>query len=231
MAIGIDETVESEHPSPACTLLWRYARRHPCPFLEELRLLFRGGKLSPKYGDWDNVIRHCLAETAAVEVLSSLLNLPEDQAIKLQETSLAHDWKKRFDKKAREFNIPEIRRAIRLLKEAGLDRNLREATSPGFARAILNGEADLSQKILFYVDSITRGDQIVGIEARIQEAAERTQEEYGSEFWEEEKQAAAQVEQELYELLKQEGHEIDQPSEIPDLIKKGIEELIASNPQ
>lgn len=55
-------------------VFWHYAKRR----LEEMRLLFRAGRLSKKEGDWNNVIDHCLIAGAASDALTSMLGMPED---------------------------------------------------------------------------------------------------------------------------------------------------------
>ena len=81
-------------------LFFRYARSN----LPEMQLLFRAGKLSPKFGNWDNVIRHCLVEAAETEVFSYLFNLPDNERTKLFKVALCHDWRQRLNKQENSLN-------------------------------------------------------------------------------------------------------------------------------
>jgi len=222
-------------------LFFRYARSN----LPEMQLLFRAGKLSPKFGNWDNVIRHCLVEAAETEVFSYLFNLPDNERTKLFKVALCHDWRQRLNKQENSLNnLPpdesaslkkEIDDADKYLNSVSPDPNLMATLDPGFSRQILDGKATLLQKLLFYIDNITDEDDIATFNQRIGHAEQRNSklnedialtEKVGGRFWDVEREATQRVEEELFNILKNKRISIDKPEDIPLYIKREVYKLV-----
>ena len=214
-------------------LFWKYARGG---HLEEMRLLFRGGKLSPKFGDWNNVINHSLVQTAAMDVLGDALALPVDGTQKLRSNALVHDWRKRLDRKPGDFTDEQKAAVQRFIDAAQPDESLLAATEAGFSKKILDGEATDEQKLMFYVDDIARGSEIIGIEERIREVEQRNpmvdpiwNEQLGMPYWEAERKAAHKVEGELFQQLTSKGVSLSAPDQIPQFLFARVQEIGLGN--
>jgi hypothetical protein len=209
-------------------LFWHYARSE----IEAMRLLFRGGKLSPKEGDWNNVINHCLTQAAVADVLAPLLRLSEGDQEELRNTALCNDCKKRLEKRPNDFTEEQRQRAEELLEEVPLNGELLEATELGFSRKIIEGQASFLQRLQFYIDDITQGSEVVELEERIAEAEGRTQlnddpeltKTLGCPHGDIERLAARLVEQEIFFRLRGLNVDIDLPRDLPLLIRKKIQE-------
>ncbi len=207
-------------------VFWHYARRH----LEEMRLLFRGGRLSRKEGDWNNVIDHCLVQGAAVDALADLIDLSAEDRDRLQRTAFVHDWKKRLEIKPRDFNPEQEARAAELAQQVSPDEEIMAATEKCFSKKIIDGQASFLQKLMFYIDDITSGSKVTGYRERITETAARTKlnddaeltKELGGRFWDVEWEACRQVEEELFNLLRRKGVDIRSPQDIPALLRERL---------
>ncbi len=198
------ETAEGSHKSLASRIFTRHVRDN----LGEMKLSFRGGKLSPKEGDWNNVINHQLVQAGAGLVVAEALGLPDDQTSILFRTILVHDWDKRLDIKPEDFGPDDIAKAQALFQAANPDMSLIEATHPGFWDKIINGEATFLQKLQFYLDDITKNDEIAALEDRIMEVAARRSD-LGPDF---------------YQKLKEKGIEIEESGDIPNWINSKLRE-------
>lgn len=194
--------------------------------LPEMRLLFREGKLSPKSGDWNNVINHDLVQAAAGEIVTAALNLPDEQAGLLFRTILIHDWEKRHDIKPEHFSEEEWKRAKELAAQIDYDPSVLAAADPGFHDRIIAGETTLLQRLQFYLDDISKGEQIVSLEERIAELSARRPD-LDEEFWKKELLAGKIVERELFSKLRGKGVNIDQPEDIPSWINFELQKKYA----
>lgn len=177
--------------------------RNAREFIDEMRLLFRDAKLSKKEGDWNNVIDHSLMQVEAVSVLSDKLNLDPKEKTSLMQAVLLHDWNKRLEIRKKDFTGEEIEEANRKFAELGVDESLIEATHPGFSGQILNGSTTFAQRIMFYVDDITKGSEISKAKDRLDEVEARRQdlnedsewtEKLGKKYWDSEREAVSAVE-------------------------------------
>ncbi len=137
------ESIKPEEENLEKKLFWKYARRN----LEEMRLLFRGGRLSRKEGDWNNVIDHCLVQGAEADALSSLLGLKEEEKLKFQKAAFVHDWKQRLERKPGDFTEEQRERVKELLKQVSPDSDILASTEPGFSRKIIDNEASFFTEI------------------------------------------------------------------------------------
>src|SRR3989344_6224343 len=208
------EKTETKPQSLAVKILLRHAKEN----IPEMRLLFGGGKLK---GDWGNVTNHQLVQAAAGLIVSEALALPTDQTEVLFRAILVHDWNKRLDIRPGDFGTDDLAKAESLLQTVNPDVSLIESTSPGFHDKIINGEATLLQKLQYYLDDITRGEEIAPLEDRLAEVAVRRSD-LDADFWARELQAGEIVEQELFQVLKEKGIEIDKTADITSWINSKL---------
>jgi hypothetical protein len=208
-------------------IFWQYARE----YIDEMRLLFREGKLSPKYGDWNNVIDHSLVQLAEMSELSDLLGLTDEQKNTLERAALVHDWKKRLEIKPADFTYEQKEKALSLFEKIKPDETVLEATEVGFSKEILDDRATFLQRIMFYIDNITRGKEIVLARERIDEVESRRQDlnnneeltrKLGGRYWDIERDAMKKVEQEISSLLKERGFIIDSAEDVPVFLKEHV---------
>jgi hypothetical protein len=213
-----------------------YFRSRNIDLSAEIKLLVDGGKLKTEDG-WGNVFEHCLIQAIAADVISDLLNLGEEEKQKLMKAAAVHDWNKRSEKKQGDFTEEERQKAESLLTEVNPDKTLLAATGLDFLAKISKPESGVSflEKLQFYLDDITRNTEIVSFDDRINEVESRRQDLnenddytklFGMKFFDKEREVGHSIEQEIYDKLKQNGVEIDIPSDIPHLIRKNIEDRI-----
>ena len=194
------------------------ANRYPA----EVRLLLQGGKLVE---DWANVARHCLIQAMAAEVIADFLGFEEQTKRRLASVALVHDWRKRLEIRPMDFTDEEIAQADELLAAAKPDAVLMRATTTEFLLCVQNGEATFLELIQFYLDDITKHDQIVPFEERVADAAARTPNpdqaiaaKLQRPFWEVELDVGHRIERMLFEILRARHVHIESPKLIPELI-------------
>jgi hypothetical protein len=202
---------------------------------DELRLLFRGGKLSRKEG-WRNVIEHQVTQLLGAIELGNLLGLSVDDKRKFETGALVHDWKKRLDKHRKEFSSDEAEKIKIFLNRVNPDLKLMAATGPEFLERVLCTEVSLLEFLQFYLDDITRGNEIVPFDERIDEVSVRrhdlnentklTERLGGRKYWDLEREVGHAVEKRIFDRLIVMGVEIDSPEKIPALIRNRIEEKL-----
>lgn len=198
------------------------ARKYP----EEMRLLFQGGRLVSR-DKWRNVAEHCLVQTAAAEELSQLLCLPADEAEAMCSTAAIHDWRKRWERTGEAMPA----KTDQLLKDVHAREDLLEATNPDYLARAYIGEITFTpaQELQFYLDVITRENDIVRSEDRLSEVQHSPRsvglaEKANGQYWDKTRELRDQVEQRLFEQLRSTGHDIASPADIPLFIKSRIEE-------
>ena len=215
-------------------------------YLPQMRLDLRGGGLWKSDG-WRNVLEHCLVQTASSEVLADLLKLDDETKKRIAVTAACHDWDKRLDVElAKEKITPEERSEIeaeaeRFFQAAGPDAILLKSTGPEhYSKSIMHPqEVSLAEKIQDYVDNIHRGDNIVPFKERIDEVEERNPHvgDYleqddrldGLTFWQAVRKIGGEEEKEIFDRLIANGVEVDNPDDVPMLIKAEIEKRIESS--
>lgn len=217
-----------EEPEQAAkTKYWReFAEKH----LSEMRAIFRGGKLWRKEGY--TVAEHSLPQGAAAEALSDMLQLPDEQKEELIKNALCHDWDKRLEVKPEDFAEKDRKKALDFEKKLGLNPDLLLATKVGFERKIIaaseSGKAvPISQLLMFYTDAITSGSrentgEFLSLEDRQAEAKPRHPE-LTSEYWVNEIKAKHIAQNKIYELLRENGVQIERAEDIPALLTRTIE--------
>jgi hypothetical protein len=189
---------------------------------DEMRLLFRGGKLWKKDG-WRNVVEHQVIQMKEVKVISKLLNLSITDEKKLITVALLHDWEKRKDIK-NDFSDQNNKNANEFLSRINPDEDLMLATGETFLETYNNGEATELQCIQFYLDDITKGSEIVTLDDRIDEA--KASGRNPENDWELERQIGHKIEQDLWVKMVANGHKIEKPVDIPNYIKERINNYI-----
>lgn len=195
-------------------------------YIKDVRAITRAGLLTS--GDqWDNVVEHSLVQAEAHKVLANLLSLPKKEGEQLVKSALYADWNQRLNKRPQDFNPQALEVTQRIIQEADLNQDLVRSTEPGFHNEILNGSASLLQKLVFYIDDIARGSDIVSLEERIQEVEQRRPD-LGKEFWDRERRSGKLVERELFTLLREKGVNIEEPEDIPTLLGREVEKKMQS---
>ena len=194
-------------------------------YSNEIRLLFKGGRLLKKDG-WRNVAEHCMVQTSAAEVLCSLLKLSEEESEAICSTSAIHDWKKRWERSKE--TEPDLARS--LLDAVHPHDDLLNATNPDYLENVYLGNAEMSpkQRLQFYLDIITRENDIVRSEDRLREVeiAPRSRglaEKANGRYWEKTRALRDEIEAELFSKLKDDSDVLTSPADIPLLIAQNIE--------
>ena len=136
----------------------------------QYQLVIAGGKLT---GDWGNVAGHCFVQAVASEIIGELLGLDRRSIARLTTTAACHDWKKRLERKPSDFTESEKTEAERLLEIAAPDGELMKALNPWFLPKVINGEATFLQLVQFLIDDMTRNDEFVTFDERVDEASTR----------------------------------------------------------
>lgn len=178
-----------------------YFRNLTNRYPREMRLLFRGGKLtgssrSKKEEQWRNVAEHCTVQLAAAEVMSDLLQLEPEDKEKLCSVAAVHDWRKRMDVMARKIGkmpdgeekqkkqeeLKEMEEHAQQFFDASQPATvLMEATGPKFMEKVLRDDENISllEKIQCYLDDICGdrpGDKksdLLPLKERLQEVSAR----------------------------------------------------------
>lgn len=220
--------------------------------LKAMRLLKNAGLLNgyPDSGSslregWRNVAEHSLVQVTAVEVVGELVGLPEDEIRQLKIDALCHDWDIRLRKRPQDLTEPEKLKIQNLIGVLKPNAETIAATS-GFPNQqkilVFRGELSLPAKILWYVDNLMMGSEIVSLDERISEVRQRRKDldenkeitqtltgAFGHEahYWDVELMLSKDVEIELFGLMKQRGIQIAKPEDIPAFIRGEIEKRIA----
>lgn len=220
-------------------------------FLQELRLLIRGGKLNRKPGEesWRNVVEHSLVQAIAAEKMSELLlqsdqlSSEDRQALQaglLVQSAATHDYSKRYEVKREDFDYRDIKHMLDMWKRVRPNEQLIQATSPQFyIRALHHPKSiGLLEKLQFYLDNITTGSTIVPLLVRLEEVEARKpglnsdpdllRALNGQRFWDVGRQLGQQFEREFFTLLpKKVQEEIQEPAHLPFYLRQLIEEEIS----
>lgn len=202
--------------------------------LPEMRLLFRGGKLWKK-DEWRNVVEHSLVQIVAADVFSDVLGLPEEDRKRLIKVAACHDWDKRLRRAPKDFTEEERAKAQSFLDAVKPDEDLMEATDVDFLVKYKQGRATFLEKLQCYMDNTTMGSEIVPFDVRVDEVAARREDmdedealtkKLGGRHWDVEREVGHKVEREIFELLQAKNIDIGSPEQIPEFIRKKIEEKI-----
>ncbi|PIR92514.1 hypothetical protein COU01_01510 [Candidatus Falkowbacteria bacterium CG10_big_fil_rev_8_21_14_0_10_44_15] len=202
-----------------------------------MRLLLKGGKLTK---DWINVTEHCLVTAAAVEAIANGIKLSEEETSKVIKTALIHDWDKRLPKKSGDFTDNEKTQANELLKKTQVDPTLLQATDPSFSpRCVLDEYTpSLSEKLIFYVDTITEESDIKPFQERLAQAKKRwpalgqnaelnakiaDKLGAGKTYWDAVLKVTNAIQEEIFDLLKENDCDLNNAAAVPQWVKETIE--------
>ncbi|MDO8560048.1 MAG: glycosyltransferase family 2 protein [bacterium] len=161
-----------------------YLERFGSGFPDELAILREHGKLT---GDWSNVADHCLTEAAAADILAELLQLSAADRDALVKASLLHDWYKRMERERVATEGQGTYDASATASEHGLaalgvpPAIVTIAHRVGHSQCryfIDHPDAPLLERVMFWLDTITHGNHIVGVDERVDqlESADRYRE-------------------------------------------------------
>ena len=230
----------------------RYVQDLSLRYLNEMRLLFRGGKLTKK-DKWRNVAEHCVVQLATAEVLADLLGLSPRDRQKLCSVAAVHDWRKRIEKKKIQDPDSADTYALRFLPAVDPDPELMEATGPKFIERVLRGDMlSFLQKLQCYLDDIcgereeenTLVTDIMPLGDRIAEVSGRNphpenEEEYaslkallaekGKDYWTVELDFTKEVELEIWKRLGGEARGIARPEDVPIFLRSELQRRMGSS--
>lgn len=137
--------------------------------------------------DWANVYEHCKKEAEVAWTMACLLHLSPDDLEILVPAAILYDWYKRNEREAanaaggspEEYN-KAANRSFDGLLELGYSQRLVEVAHAVGHTAILSVAAsdDLLKKVMFFIDNVVNGDQLVELDERMDalEAAPRYKE-------------------------------------------------------
>ncbi|KKR12036.1 MAG: hypothetical protein UT41_C0004G0003 [Candidatus Wolfebacteria bacterium GW2011_GWC2_39_22] len=220
-------------------------------YLPEMRLLLKGGKLVRKDENgkvmeqddrrrWINVSEHCLVVTAEAEALAQAIGLTPEETLSLGKAAAIHDWDKRIHKKPQEFTEDDLIETERLLANTNVDHEVLSGTAHNFVKIFLVDEqpTTLLQRLLYYLDTITEENDIMPFKPRLAEGKKRAPKlgedmelnnqiadkiGEGKGFWEGAEEISDRVQNEIFNLLKQKGFQLESPDEVPEFIKNQIQ--------
>lgn len=200
---------------------------------DEFRLLY-SGKLTKREG-WKNVREHDVVQLFGAKVLGNLWGLPDDEQQIFESVAIIHDWDKRLSKFPDEFTSEEKEKARIILEKINPDKNLMAATGPDFFEKVLYTEVSMLEFLQCYLDDITKGNEIVSIDERIDDVQARSGGLYDSElwtkrlggrkFWDLVREMEHEVEKIIFKRLVENGVEINSPEDIPNLIRTKVAEI------
>lgn len=198
---------------------------------KELMLLKNEGRL---VDDWTNVYHHCLTEGFAASVLSKALDLSDQDSASLIKAALLHDWYKRNEREAvqrlgsDQYDVKAKESAERLRKLGYPEETVSLTRAVGHTSLVhMRMQPSFLEQLIHYLDDITFGERIVGIDERINglETAERYKElnESGKALFDGKT---------YFQIQREVGHQIEQlialrlntkPEEVIPFIKRQIE--------
>lgn len=152
----------------------RYKTSYPIAFK-----LFKKYGLLPESEGWANIVRHCLLEAAAMEVVARGLRLPSKAKDRLVLAGLIHDFYKRREleliKKEGDSTATlekAEKQSFKILSDNNIDQEIVQITDAiGITKLdrIKDPSCTLPEKAMFYIDSITKHDQLVTLEEKVAE--------------------------------------------------------------
>lgn len=151
-----------------CGVIDGYRRYVGQRYFRVLMLHSRGGLT----GAWSNISDHCITEVMLAELLEEMLGLPPEQADVLCRSALAHDWNKRMEV----TGSGETAEQHFAKDHADVDWELVEVTHPQSIDRIeqrLVSPHLSSEELLFYIDNICMGSEIVTPQGRRDDLVQR----------------------------------------------------------
>lgn len=139
--------------------------------------------LLPESEGWANIVRHCLIQAAAMEVIADGLKFQKKEKDDLVLAALVHDFYKRRELeliKKEGDSTATLEKAeeqsAKILLENNIDSEVVKITDAiGITKLdlIKDPSCTLAEKIMFYVDSITLHDQILSLKEKVAELPSR----------------------------------------------------------
>ncbi len=204
--------------------LYRYvAKRYPSAY----RLVIEGGRLTD---DWSNVAAHCFLQALAAEVVGEILGFEQGSIDRLARTAACHDWRKRLDRRASDFDEEARKRATQLLATTNLDEELMAALEPSFLILAFEGKASMLQLVQFLVDDMTMNDQFVAFDERVREVQARNpdpdprvREILGrTSYWDAEREIGHNIERMVFAICAARHLSIATPADLVDYVNREI---------
>ena len=207
-------------------------------YLDQMRLLMRGGGLT-KTDKWDNVARHCMTQLAAAEELCGMLGVSKEDTDAACRTAAMHDWEKRFEKTRERLETDTAAIATlesdwenarkEYLGDAQPHQALLDATNPAFLARVIEGKEQMTfaQRLQLYFDMVTDDNEIVPTKERYEKVRSSPRSKglealAGGQYWEGIGKMREDIEQELWEHLRERNVEIAKPEDIPLLIRQKV---------
>lgn len=180
--------------------------------------------------DWSNVIRHCLAEAGAADALSHLLNLSEEDRENLIQAAILHDFDKRVEieiirgSQGKLTQVAEKFKSVskETLRNKGIKLEIIDIIdSVGDIDISHKENISLSQKIMFYLDNITEGTNLVDVKVKRDALLKRYPKLVDEgEFMDKWVSSTEEVQKELAEKIG-----LANPEELPGFILQKVKEL------
>ena len=178
-------------------------------------------------GDWENAANHCIIQPVAIECLMDAMGFGPVITVELAKVATCHDWNKRLQKKPGDFTATEVLCAQGAFKLAQVNPGLMTATTPLFLIHFRRGFATFAEMIQFFVDDITKGDQIVSFDERIDEVSARNphpddeiERQLGRSYWDVEREIGHAIQNMTLSILRDRG--FDEPIHV--LLNRLIDE-------
>ena len=179
--------------------------------------------------DWTNVVRHCLAEAGAADAFAHLLGLSEADKDTLIRAAILHDFNKKVEVEALRASKENQMSVVEKTKLMSREVLLKHGVKPEIVE-IINEVGDLDivhkenvnllQKILFYIDNITEGSNLVSIKEKHAGLVKRYPKLAAEGAYDKWVSSTEEVQRELAEKIG-----LDNPDELPNFILQKVKQL------
>ncbi len=228
MTERIAESFEGKKTRFFVGLVFRYKSLYPLHQMmkQTARDKKYGVDNSGKFKRWGDPTQHCLVETAAGEILSSMIKLSPEESRNLCSAAFIHDWRKKgeMEEVGGEKSLTPVQQAYQKSRDGLLQLGIREeiidivdATDPvhlpnleKLANLNQNGEIVLLDDVntvylaMYYLDIITRGSEITSVDQRMDYLDAVMQERYPYANSQEVRDRWG--DRNLYEVMREIGH-------------------------
>lgn len=154
-----------------------FAQHH----MREMRILKEGGVLGQENNEWRNVAEHCLMEAVGADVLAEKLGANREHVV---QAALLHDWFKRREiESMRELgagagHVKAAAEDVQLLEKMGVSPEIIEFAHNNILTSLDSvylSERTLEERIMHYIDAVTRNTEFVSVEARFSALEQKQQ--------------------------------------------------------
>lgn len=179
--------------------------------------------------DWSNVVRHCLAEAGAVDALALELGFSAEDRDNLIRAAILHDFDKRVEIETLRANKENQTAVVEKMKLISREVLLEKGVKPEIVEIIDEiGDVDitqkdnisLSQKILFYIDNITDGQNLVAVKSKHANLVKRYPKLASEGVFDKWVSATESVQKEIAEKIG-----LANPEELPNFILQKVKQL------